>query len=125
MPEYKPAMPALAEALEEFMKAAVQPALQGKQAYEARIAANLLAIIKRELQQGEASRDAEQRDLQELLGRQGTPAELNDELCRNIRCAEMDYRDGRLMGFLRCSVMSRLAIDNPSYSAYRKALEIT
>jgi len=121
VPVFKPDMPALVVALAEFMQATVQPKLAGKEAYEGRIAANLLSILKRELQQGESSRAAERLQLQQLLAHEGKADELNDELCRKIRSAEVDYSNSELIGFLRSSVLARLAIDNPGYSAYKKA----
>jgi hypothetical protein len=60
--------------------------------------------------------------LRRLLGKDGTRAELNRELCLGIKKGVVDYEDPALVEHLRRTTMGRLAIDNPRYSAYRRAL---
>jgi len=121
MPVNKPETTGLAAALGEFLQGTLQPQLSGKDAYDARVAASVLSIIKRELEQGEQLRAGELQGLKQLLGQEGTRPELNALLCERIRSGAIDYRDAGLMDFLRQTSLARLAIDNPNYSAYKRA----
>ncbi|MCE7903755.1 MAG: hypothetical protein DYH20_14240 [Gammaproteobacteria bacterium PRO9] len=93
----------------------------GAAAYEARIALSLLRLIRRELALGDAFLEEEHRRLAALLGTPGDLAALNDALCGQLRRGERDIADPRLLQHLRITTLAKLAIDNPRYSACRRA----
>ncbi len=61
------------------------PELKGHTAFHARVAANALGIVARELEYGPAAAEAEKKRLVDLIGSDGTLDELNRVLCTMIR----------------------------------------
>jgi hypothetical protein len=105
----------LIEAAAEHLAVRVRPALDGHAAFEALIAANLLAIALRELDLGPELRAADQRELAELLGREGPLEELEADMAERIRSGELDDRRAELLAVLRSSARRRLRVANPGY----------
>lgn len=117
----RPSAEELLAAVERFLRDEVVPALDGPRRFHARVAANVLAIVSRELGRGEADLQAEWQGLVALLGRDGSPPddlrgalrEANEELLRRIRAGEADggsFRDA-LLGHLRRVVGAKLAVN--------------
>jgi hypothetical protein len=115
MPADRPDALELVEAAAEHLAISVRPALSGHAAFEALIAANLLAIARRELELGPPARAAERERLRTLLGRDGGLDELEEELVARIRAGELRPGDPQLMDHLRATVRDRLRIANPGY----------
>ena len=122
----------LLDAVRHFLEKEVVPALDGPRQFHARVAANVLAIVDRELTQGEAQLRAEWCRLTELLGgaTPATPpvraAELRDavaalarELSARIRAGAADDGPFRIavLAYLRGTVDDKLRIANPRYLA--------
>jgi hypothetical protein len=82
------------------------------------VAANALAIVARELEQGPAADAAETAGLRALLGHDGTPEELNRELCRRLRDGRIDLMDAALARHLVTSTLAKVAIDQPTYAGF-------
>jgi 3-methyladenine DNA glycosylase AlkD len=122
MSENRPTAKDLVEAVREFLETRVMPVMQGQTAFHARVAANVLAIVERELELGPVLDADEHERLRRLLEKEGTQAELNRELCLRIREGMMEYEDPALVEHLRRTTMGRLSIDNPRYAAYQRAL---
>lgn len=93
----------------------VRPGLNPRDAFLARVAANALSVVRRELLQGPAAEAAATARLAELLGRQGSHAELTSELCARLRAGGMDRDTPGLLAALRANVEEQIAIDQPSY----------
>lgn len=106
----------LVTAVREFIEKHAMPELQGRTAFHARVAANALAIVARELEGGPASNAQEAERLRKLLGRDGTLNELNRELCRRIRSNEIAVDDPALAHHLTQMTLAKVAIDQPNYS---------
>ena len=115
MPADRPDALELVEAAAEHLAVHVRPALSGHAAFEALIAANLLAIARRELELGPPAHAAERERLRVLLGRDGALDELEDELVARIRAGTIGLEDRRLVDHLRATVRDRLRIANPGY----------
>lgn len=93
----------------------IRPTLDPRNAFLARVAANALATVGRELAQGpDAEADAVAR-MSALLGRAGAHAELNSELCARIRAGELTVETPGLLVALTAMARAQLAIDQPSY----------
>ena len=85
----QPSMRELVSAVREFLEQRAMPELKGHTAFHARVAANALAIVVRELHQGGPSGEEESARLKGLLGKDGTLDELNRELCKRIRSGKI------------------------------------
>jgi hypothetical protein len=113
----------LLQAVRSFIHDQAIPRLEGRAAFHARIAVNALAIVERGLELGPTHDAAEQERLETLLARTGTLDELNRELCRRIRAGEMDLDTLGLAAHLRETTLAKLAVDQPRYAAYQRAVE--
>ena len=110
----------LIDAVSEFIARDLSPTLTGRLAFHARVAANVLAIVRRELLQGPDADRANARRLAALLGHAGDPAVLIEELCRRIASGEIAFDDPALIEHLWASTLDTLAIDQPGYATYRR-----
>ena len=106
-----------------FLRDEVAAATQGRVSFLARVAANSLEIVRRELQLGVARREREQRGLETLLGKSGGLEDLRRELCEGLRSGDLAMDLPGLAEQLRQSVADQIAIDQPKYPGYRLALE--
>ena len=93
----------------------IRPQLDPRNAFLARVAANALAAVTRELQGGEAARTAAEARLAGVLGHDGSFADLTTELCAKLQAGELDTATPGLLAALRANVLEQLAIDQPSY----------
>lgn len=118
----KPSARDLVTAVREFIETVAMPNLEGHAGFHARVAANALAIVERELTLGPQAEAAEQARLKALLGRDGTLEELNRALCTAIRAGEIDLQTQGLKEHLWETTLAKLAIDQPRYAAYRHAI---
>jgi hypothetical protein len=105
----------LIEAVQEFLQDRALPALEGHAAFEARVAANLLAISRREIAEGPAQGRAEAEGLRRLLRRDGSPEELEAALVALVREGDLEGRWEELIAHLRRTAEGKLRIANPRY----------
>ena len=119
----QPKAAALVAAVAEFLRSQALPQLDAHVAYHARVAANALDIVARELTLGPAAAEAAHGRLTALLGRDGTLAELNQALAAAIESGTLDAATPDLAAHLWATTLDKLAIDQPSYAGYRRALE--
>jgi hypothetical protein len=122
MPSNRPTVNELLEALGGYLKAEVLPNLSGSSKYHLQVALNAVAILGREIASGAEFDDAERDRLLALLGVSSTREELNRLLCQRIRDRQLSYRDPKLIDHLLATAMAKLAIDNPKYATYTRAL---
>jgi hypothetical protein len=115
----QPSMLELVEAVREFIEKRAMPELKGHTAFHARVAANALGIVSRELSQGPNALAEEKVRLAALLGREGTLDELNRELCRRIRDGAMNLETPGLAAHLEKTTRDKVGIDQPNYSGLR------
>lgn len=129
----RPDVGELLEAVRAFLEGQVVPALDGTRRFHARVAANVLAIVGRELAQEATLLRAEWTRLGELLGvsaarvpdsdaaLRAAVRELNGVLAARIREGAAD--DGpwgaAVLAHLRATTAERLAIANPRYAEPR------
>lgn len=93
----------------------IRPTLDPRNAFLARVAANAMATICRELTQGPAAESAAVAGMASVLGHPGEFAALNTELCRRIRSGELTDETPGLLAVLQVMARDRIAIDQPSY----------
>lgn len=114
----QPSAAELVTAVREFIEKHALPQLTGRTAFHGRVAANALAIVARELEQGPAAASAETSSLRALLGCEGTLEELNKELCRRLRDGRIDPLDPALARHLVDTTLAKVAIDQPTYAGF-------
>jgi hypothetical protein len=104
-----------------YLREEAGPALTGRLAFHARVAANAVDLVRRELALGpEAVSDATTR-MKSLLGRNGTTAELEQALCEAIAGGKIDLNDPALVEHLWKTTLDTLAVEQPNYATYRRA----
>ncbi len=118
-----PSTKELISAVRAFLEDKAMPELKGHTAFHARVAANALGIVERELELGPQARTAEVDRLQTLLGHEGALEDLTGELALKIRDGSMGLETTGLRDHLWRTTCAKLAIDQPKYSGYRIARE--
>ena len=118
----RPSPSELIGAVAAFLKNVVATETQGALSFNARVAANALEMMKRELDTAPAEDAAELERLQALLGRDGSLFDLNVELSRRIEAGEVDLSTPGLKDHLWATTLAKLAVDQPTYGGYRAAL---
>ncbi|HEY4343399.1 MAG TPA: DUF6285 domain-containing protein [Parvibaculum sp.] len=113
----------LVDIVADFIRNHAMPQLQGHAAFHARVAANALDIVKRELQIAPKASSEERERLTKLLGHDGSVDELNRDLCAGIEKGELTLETPGLADHLWAITMTKLAIDQPHYSGYVRARE--
>lgn len=106
-----------------FLRDTAVPQLEGHASFTARVAANAVELVQRELELRGASDAAEKQRLTALLGHDGSLADLNDELAAAIRDDSIDGEAPEVVRHLWQTTLEKLAIDQPRYASYRAALE--
>jgi hypothetical protein len=93
----------------------IRPGLDPRNAFLARVAVNVLGVVQRELTQGPAAEARAVAGMGQVLGHEGTFAELNAELCERIRAGELTVETQGLLPLLAVMARDQLAIDQPNY----------
>ncbi len=99
----------LVEAVTEFLRDEVMEETSGRLRFNARVAANVLGIVERELRMGNEVAEAHARRLERL----GVADDA--ELAQAIRDGRFDDKHGELVAELRAATRDRLRIANPRY----------
>ena len=118
----QPTAPELLGIVAQFLRDEVVPQLSAHSAFNARVAANAIDIVRRELLLAPQANSAEVERLQSLLGEAGDLETLNRRLCARIASGEIGLPTPGLAEHLWRTTLDKLAIDQPNYAAYRAAL---
>jgi hypothetical protein len=111
----RPAAPELLDAVAGFLEDDVAPLLDARLRFHARVAVNVLRIVRREWEVGAAQGSRQGELLAGLLGHEGEPAELWALLAGAIRSGALDGRRAEVVAVLREITALKLAIANPGY----------
>lgn len=123
----RPTAGELLSAVEQLLDEQLIPALDGSRRYNARVAANVVRMVRRELALEEQGLDAEWRGLDVLLGDADPPATLearrtatarrNEDLSQRIRNGEADAGERRelVVAHVRDVVRAKLEVSNPAW----------
>jgi hypothetical protein len=118
----QPSAVELIKAVQGFLESRAIPELKGHTAFHARVAANALAIVARQLEQSPGSDAAELLRLRTILNlTDGDLDALNRELCRRIRSGSMAVDAPGLAAHLRETTVAKVRIDQPNYSGLKLA----
>jgi hypothetical protein len=93
----------------------VRPSLDPRNAFLARVAANILGVVARQQQLAPAAEAAAVQRFTALLDHGGDFAALNSELCARLCAGKMDVATPGLLAALKANVLDQLAIDQPNY----------
>ena len=119
----QPSTVELVQAVRGFIEDHAMTQLTGHAAFHARVAANVLAIVERELIHGADYDKSERERLVDLLKSDGDLEALNRELCARIRSGELTPETPGLVDHLWQTTIDKVSIDQPKYAAYREALK--
>jgi hypothetical protein len=108
-PHDVPTAAQLVEAVREFLEGDVSAATEGRVRFHARVAANVCAIVERELALGPAQAEAWATRLADL----GVADEA--ELAAAIRRGDLDDRYDEVAAAVRATVRDKLLVANPKY----------
>jgi hypothetical protein len=117
----QPSILELVEAVRAFIEQRAMPELKGHTAFHARVSANALGIVARQLARGEAAAASEREGLIALLGHDGTLEDLNRELCQKIRDGAIGLDTPGYADHLLATTKDKVRIDQPTYSGLKQA----
>ena len=113
----------LTKAVADFLREDIAPQVAGPGAFKLRVAINMLDLVTRQLTLEASSDAAEEERLRRLLASEGSLFELNGALADRIASGEVDLQSPGLSEHLWQTTMDKLAVDQPTYAAYRRELE--
>lgn len=117
MPRSIPDVSTLLSAAVKYLEQELMPTLSGYHRFQTRVTVNVLNIIRRELELGDAHDLAERDRLTAIIGHDGSVGALNDELCTLIRAGQIDLDLPNLRAHLRQSLVDALVVNNPKWSS--------
>ena len=120
-----PRIDELVSSVRDFLRGDVMAATRGRNNFLARVASNSLDIVLRELASGATLRERETERLRRLFGTDGELTELRWRLVHALRDGSMALDHPGLAEHLRETVVNQVAIDQPKYSGYKRALKMT
>ena len=106
----------------DFLREQVLPGLEGRTKFHTLVAANALDIVRRELETAPSANGDEASRLMTLLKSDADLETLNRMLCQGIENGELTLETPGLKEHLWTSTLTKLAIDQPKYSAFKKAV---
>lgn len=112
----------LVKAVADFLRDDIAPTLAGHSGFEMRVAINALDLVVRQLTLCGESDAAEQARLAQLLGLQGTLADLNRDFAHGIASGEIDPHGPGVADHLWRTTMEKLAVDQPNYASFKREL---
>lgn len=104
-----------------FLREDIMPKLSGNDAFQLRVTANALDLVRRELMIPRAVERDENEALQQLLDRQGFTEELTRELAHRIADRSIDPTRPEVKAFLWTVTEAKLAVDQPGYAGLKRA----
>ncbi len=108
-PHDVPSASELLDAVREFLESEVIPHTEGRRRFEARVAANVVAMVQREMILGPAQSAAHAERLRRL-------GVADDEaLSRAIRSGKLAERGDEVRAAVRATVADKLRVVNPEY----------
>jgi uncharacterized protein DUF6285 len=122
----RPTAPELLESIAEYLFSELRPEVPREQRFRVLVAANVCAVVAREIRAGEGPTREDLELFQELMGESGTvpedPAELAEathaaaaDLSRRLRSGELDDRIEELTPRLAEHVRRKLEVARPGY----------
>jgi hypothetical protein len=112
----RPTAPELLESVAEYLFAELRPEVSREQRFKVLVAANVCAVVAREIRAGEEPDRWDLELFNELLGEEiGDVRAAAAELTRKLRAGELDDRIDELAPRLEEHVHRKLEIARPGY----------
>lgn len=119
-----PTTPDLVEAVAEWIEGPLASGLAGAERFNARVAANVLRTVERELRAGASHHDQDRAALSQFLP-PGTRMDSDDALVAavadRVRQGDLDDRRSELLSVLHGYTVRKLQLGNPRYLASEDA----
>ena len=112
----------LLTSVRDFLRGDVMAETTGRSNFLARVAANSLDIVLRELSLGPGQQSRELDSLQTLYRSEDDLVSLRWRLVNELRNKEISLDSAVLQEHLRQTVVDQIAIDQPKYSGFKHAL---
>lgn len=112
----------LVKAVADFLRNDIASQLAGHTAFKLRVGINALNLVVRQLTLSATSDAAEHARLAQLMGLQGTLADLNRDFAEGIASGEIDPHGPGVTDHLWQTTMEKLAVDQPNYASYKREL---
>ncbi len=109
-------------AVARFLKETVAAETTGHTSFTARVAANALEMMGRQLTDAPTAEAEELIRLESILNATGDLPALNAELAQRISSGELDPAAPAIAEHLWTTTLAKLAVDQPNYWGYRAAL---
>ena len=109
-------------AVARFLKTTVAAETKGATSFNARVAANALEMMARELDIAPAAQARELESLKAILGMDSDLPTLNAELSRRLADGTVDLATPGVAEHLWDITLTKLAVDQPKYWGYQAAL---
>jgi hypothetical protein len=120
----KPSAREIVAIVATFLRTVAVPSLSGAASFEARVAANALDLVGRELGLAlDADRDAQKR-LADILDQDADVASLEALLVARLNAETIDENTPKLIDYFWADVLAKLAIDQPNYASYKAELAV-
>ena len=116
---------AVLQAVARWLREAALPRLPADLVFQARVAANAIDLVAREMQQGPAAGERSRARMAALLGHDGSLDALEADLADRIRDGSIAIDAPGLFEHLLADAMAKMAIDQPAYASHQAELTQT
>ncbi|MDE0757651.1 MAG: phosphotransferase [Pseudomonadales bacterium] len=121
--EDMPRIDELVISVRDFLRQEVMNQLQGRDQFLARVAGNSLDIALRDMATGTEHRRWEHHRLKDYFKSQDSLTVLRNRLVQGLRNGAISITDERIKAHLRQTVVNQIAIDQPKYSGFLRAID--
>jgi hypothetical protein len=112
------------DAVARLLRDTLIPQLPADTVFQARVAANAVDLVAREIRLGAAAQTDATTRLKVLLTLDASLPELEAELASRIREGQAGADTPGLMDHLWATTLAKMAIDQPSYASYKREIEL-
>jgi hypothetical protein len=112
------------DAVARLLRDTLIPQLPADTVFQARVAANAIDLVAREIRLGAAAQTEATTRLKALLTLDASLPELEAELASRIHEGQVGADTPGLMDHLWATTLAKMAIDQPSYASYKREIEL-
>ena len=112
------------DAVARLLRDTLIPQLPADTVFQARVAANAVDLVAREMRLGGTAQTDATTRLKALLTLDASLPELEAELASRIHEGQVGADTPGLMDHLWATTLAKMAIDQPSYASYRREIEL-
>jgi len=112
------------DAVARLLRDTLIPQLPADTVFQARVAANAVDLVAREIRLSAAAQTDATLRLKALLSLDASLPALEIELAKRIREGQVGADTPGLMDHLWATTLAKMAIDQPSYASYKREIEL-